>query len=34
MTAQGSHFLRDLLVLLFAVTAGLTLSGSSRIAAS
>jgi hypothetical protein len=27
MTAPGSHFLRDLLVLLFAVTAGLTLSG-------
>jgi hypothetical protein len=27
MTAQGSHFLRDVLVLLFAVTAGLTLSG-------
>ena len=27
MTAQGSHFLRDLLVLLFAITAGLTLSG-------
>ena len=27
MTVQGSHFLRDLLVLLFAVTAGLTLSG-------
>jgi hypothetical protein len=25
--AQGSHFLRDMLVLLFAVTAGLTLSG-------
>jgi hypothetical protein len=27
MTAPGSHVLRDTIVLLFAVTAGLTLSG-------